>query len=157
MPTISEPRTINATADALDDFRRMMWTFHDLARRAEKIQTLPEPYRALAGAIVKLSGLRPHIIVGEPEQDDFEKLKGDLDHIILAVDPLIKSYGDYAKANASGRFDTTLFTDQLLTALDGNAMFELTSAGERIAEDAADDGVPSIDVNREHRTHPGRA
>src|SRR4051794_22519428 len=101
-----EPR--DRRADALAAFRTIIWNAHDAARKAEHLAHLPAPYKALAECVGKLSGLRPHLIDGEAEPEDFETLIASLEFIALAVDPLLHAIGVYARS-ASGIVNARAF------------------------------------------------
>jgi|GEM_PF-7082878 len=131
MPTLApDDAPIGLVAKALDEYRRQMWLMHDLARAAERIEGLPDTYKALAAAIVKLSGLRPHRIHGEAGPDDARALSHDLEAICLAVDPLVEAYGLEARLNFRG-VDERLFDGVLTAGLEGFALIELECAAER--------------------------
>lgn len=120
---IPDGEPVNATDAALDEFRRLMWTFHGLARSAGKIETLPASYRALATCIVTLSGLRPHLAY-EGGQKDAAAIIQNLDHVRLAVDPLLEAIG----AHAAASFDSVSnnpFVDLIKNALEGDPLFAL--------------------------------
>jgi hypothetical protein len=144
-PTPAPGAPANPTAAALQDYRRLMFRLHDLARAAERIPALPDHYRALAAAITKLSGLRPHIVGGGyAEPDDAKAIAKDLEAIWFSVDPLILAIGQELKSNFDG-VDLREFTEQLRGALEGNATHECESAAERLTEEE-----PFVDPNREH-------
>lgn len=48
---------------------------------------------------------------------------------------LIAAYGSYVAANSPGKVDLSQFTDQLSGALDGNALYEIEAAADRVRED----------------------
>jgi hypothetical protein len=50
------------------------------------------------------------------------------------VDKVVEAYGEYA-AQHFHAVEMKLFKNQLLDALEGNALYVLTSAGERAQED----------------------
>ena len=92
--------------------------------------------RALIEAAIKLNALQPTKIVGQPTMDDAKALQQDLDAICAIVDPIITAIGSYAESNY-GPLDRSLFTDQLRSALDGNATYEIETAALRFKEDFA--------------------
>ncbi len=74
-----------------------------------------------------------------PDGDDMRQLRDDLSDIAQYIfDPVIEAFGAYADANFYGKFDLTVFKKQVEYALDGNALYELTRAGEQLDEDAAE-------------------
>src|SRR5215470_12913371 len=102
---------------------------------------------ALSVAVVKLAGLRPARIVGEPELADARNLIDDLQAVASIVDPIIVAIGDYAEANF-GRLDASLFKDQLRGALEGNATFEIEQVARRLIANRA---CAQADYRREMR------
>ena len=82
------------------------------------------------------AGLLPHRITSNaPGPEDAQALVDDLLLLCAKVDRVVEAYGEYAHAHFSTRIEMPLFKDQLLGALEGNALYELTSAGEREQED----------------------
>ena len=94
---------------------------------------LIQAWRDLA---TKANAIIPHQIVGEPDKTDAYNLADDMEALWRIVDPLIKAYGDYAKSTLGLSDDEVAkhFTDQLRGALEGNATYALTSAGDQIEE-----------------------
>jgi len=71
--------------------------------------------------------------------DDGIELAKDLRLLAARVDAVISAYGDYAERKIGG-IDESLFKNQLLDALEGNALYQIESgAKEREAEDAEPD------------------
>lgn len=134
MPTLAPDAPSNPTADALHSYRLFAFAIHDAARAAEKVENLPEHYKALAAAIVKLSGLRPHRIVGEAEPDDAKALITDIEAVCLAVDPMVAAFGSYAASHFHG-IDKKHFVRVLADNLEGHGLYEIESAGERRAQE----------------------
>jgi hypothetical protein len=90
---------------------------------------------ALAELAAFASGLIPHrIVVNAPDQSDAQGLVDDLLLLCAKVDRVVEAYGEYAQAHFHG-VDLPLFKNQLLDALEGNALYSITSAGEREQED----------------------
>lgn len=79
-------------------------------------------------------GITPTRLPLEPSPSDIRALRDDLEALIRAVDPLVEAYGEYAAAYSGHSIDQGLFRDQLLGALDGNALYEIESAAERLQE-----------------------
>lgn len=84
------------------------------------------------------SGITPTRIGLDADPDEIRAVNDDLLLLARKVDALIASYGQYVAAYTSTRIDQTLFTEQLLGALDGNAMFEVTNAADELQEDIMD-------------------
>lgn len=85
-------------------------------------------------AAIKLGNLRMTNIVGEGDDQDAESLIDDIEAIWNIVDPLLEKIGQYAADNFHG-VDIALFRNQLRSALEGNATFNLHEVAERIRED----------------------
>jgi hypothetical protein len=90
--------------------------------------------KAAQQAAAKLLGIQWHTIRGEARPDDAVALVRDLEMLCRIVDPIVAAFGEYAQSEFGG-IDLTLFTDQLDKALQGNATYEIESAGEQLAED----------------------
>jgi hypothetical protein len=90
--------------------------------------------RALGVTVGRLTAFKPARIVGEPHIGDAHNLIDDLLAIAAIVDPLIAAYGEYARSHF-GRIDQSLFADQLLGALLGNATFAVEQAARTFASD----------------------
>ena len=97
----------------------------------------PHPIRPALDQLAAFAAcLTPHRIVSNaPDQDDAQELVNELLLLCAKVDRVIEAYGEYANDHFSTRIEMPLFKDQLLGALEGNALYELTSAGEREQED----------------------
>jgi hypothetical protein len=98
------------------------------------------PEHAVRPALTELAafatGLTPSRITSNaPGPEDAQALVDDLLLLCAKVDRVVEAYGEYANAHFSTRIDMKLFKNQLLDALEGNALYELTSAGERAQED----------------------
>jgi hypothetical protein len=97
------------------------------------------PEHAVRPALTELAnfatGLVPHRIVSNcPGPEDAQELVCELLLLCAKVDRVVEAYGEYAAQHFHG-IDMPLFKNQLLDALEGNAMYVLTSAGERAQED----------------------
>lgn len=121
-------------ADSLVTFARLRDDAAALLRRAAALPDLPAHYRAQAIAAAKLASLVLHRGYGEPTPDDALALRDDLDTLARCiVDPLIAVIG--AEANSLiGGIDESLFADQLLGALEGNALYVLDRAADTLKE-----------------------
>lgn len=109
--------------------------------RAATSDAPPHPVRAAClTAAVKLVSLIPTRIVGFPDMADARGVIDDLDAVCAIVDPLIKAIGEYAEQHF-GSLDQSLFTDQVLGALDGNATFEIEQAARRLLADRHDGAI----------------
>ena len=97
--------------------------------------------RAWKTAAERAAGIIPHTIKGNfCSPEDLLKLREDLEVFCRrVVDPVVEAYGEYAKYHSGQSIDQSLFKAQLFGALDGNALYELESAAEQIAEEEADD------------------
>jgi hypothetical protein len=80
-------------------------------------------------------GITPTRIPVEPMPNEIRAINDDLLLLAGKVDALIQSYGAYVAANVSGRFDQSLFKDQLFGALEGNATYEVSCAADDLAEE----------------------
>lgn len=94
--------------------------------------------RAQQAAAARLLTLKPPRIVGQGDAADAQNIADYLREIIAAVDPLIAAVGAYVADNFSQEVDLSLFENQLLGALDGEALHELSALADRAAEDAAE-------------------
>lgn len=72
------------------------------------------------------------------EGHDFRAIVKDLEQLVGRVDGLVSAYGDYVKANSSGRIELRLFQDQLGHALEGSAFYEVECVAEQADEEAAE-------------------
>lgn len=80
------------------------------------------------------AGILPHRIVGIPDKNDALALVDDLLLLCAKVDKVVEAYGDYAEQHFPG-IEKHWFKDQLLGALSGSGLYEITSAGERVDEE----------------------
>ena len=94
------------------------------------------PLRPALDALAAFAAcLTPHVIsTNSPDKADAQELVDELLLLCAKVDRVVEAYGAYAHAHFGG-IDMSLFMDQLLGALDGNALYDLTSAGEAVNED----------------------
>lgn len=138
-------------ANALLKFTEMRLAAHKLLNDAAKLAGIGDIHRAQVEAAAKIAGSRFHTVHGEPSVEDATALAEDLGLICAAVDPLVRQIGVEAHGSFHG-VDLTAFDDVVRNALESDAIPMLQTAVENAFEDA-----PSIDVNREHRTHPGLA
>lgn len=103
-----------------------------------------EPLVSPMDAVVKkaaaqLNTLIMHRIAGsEMDKGDAQALVSDLLALARIVDPIVKAIGDYAAQYARSNIDQSLFTDQLLGALEGNATFVICEAVENAQEASMD-------------------
>lgn len=117
----------------LDGFNAHMRLIGDLAREAAKAN-VPLHYKAQAAAIQKLAGLQFARISGEADGDDAKALAGDLKDFAKIADGVVSAIGSYAASNFN-RIDEKLFADVLSDGIDGNALYELETTGERREEE----------------------
>jgi hypothetical protein len=90
---------------------------------------------ALAELAAFAAGIAPHrISTNSPSQDDANALVEELHLFCTKVDRVVEAYGEYAAAHFHG-IEMALFKNQLAEALEGNALYVLTSAGEAVNED----------------------
>lgn len=91
-------------------------------------------------AAVQLNGLTMHRIAGSAmHKGDAQALVSDLLALARIMDPVVKALGSYAQEYSSENIDQSLFTDQLLGALEGNATFVICEAVEKADEARAED------------------
>ena len=83
---------------------------------------------------VTAAGMIPTKLPLEPTSSDMREIIKDLEIIARDVDALLSAYGRYVDANAPCIVDRTVFEQQLLGALDGNAFHEITEAADAIHE-----------------------
>lgn len=82
-------------------------------------------------AAAKLNGLTMHRIAGgEMNKGDAQALVTDLLDVAKICDSIIQAIGLYAEQHARASIDQTLFVDQMLGALEGNATFVICQAVE---------------------------
>lgn len=77
-----------------------------------------------------------------PSPDDFFALETDLHYIADTIDPLIHALGKELAANSNAVSQSDIkdcFSRPLLSALDGNALYQCQVAAQACAEDAAED------------------
>jgi hypothetical protein len=82
-------------------------------------------------------GIIPTRIPLEPSPAEIALVADDLRILARRADALIEAYGDYLQAHSSG-VDQTVFRDVLSNALDGNALYEIENASQKLAEDNAE-------------------
>jgi len=126
-------RSWQSKKSGLDGFRAHMRLISDLAREAAKAN-VPTHYKAQAVAIEKLSGLQFTRISGEADGNDATMLADDLKDFAKIADGVVSAIGSYAASNFN-RIDEKLFTGVLSDGIDGNALYELETAGERREEE----------------------
>lgn len=99
---------------------------HNQLMAASRIPYLPEIVREQMLAAARLAGMTFHRVKGAPAPIDCEAMARDLRSLPRIIDPLIAAIGESAVADLgmSGK-ERKLFTDQLLGALDGNAVYLL--------------------------------
>jgi len=83
----------------------------------------------------KLCALQMTTLRGEADKSDAQALTRDLLDIARIVDAALYEIGREAKAHFGYDVDLTLFTDQLLGALEGNATFSICAAVENREEE----------------------
>jgi hypothetical protein len=85
----------------------------------------------------KLCGLQMTRLVGEPDKGDAQSLTRDLLDIAKTIDDALLAIGREAKAHFGSAVDLSLFADQLLGAIEGNATFTICAAVEARDEEIA--------------------
>lgn len=80
------------------------------------------------------NGIVPTRIPLEPCPGEIKAVADDLMVLARNVDALIESYGAYLDANTPGYFDVSLFKDQLIKAIEGDALYEIEEAAEAVRE-----------------------
>ncbi len=90
---------------------------------------------AIHNAGHKLIGLKMTRLWGETTKSDAQSVVRDLLDIARIVDAAIYEIGREAKAHIGHDVDLSLFSDQLLGALEGNATFTLCAAVESREEE----------------------
>jgi hypothetical protein len=89
----------------------------------------------------KLAALQMTRLYAQADKSDAQSLTRDLLDISRIVDQMLYDIGREAKAHFGSDVDLTLFTDQLLGAIEGNATFTICAAFEsREAEIEAEIG-----------------
>lgn len=83
------------------------------------------------------AGIIPTRIPLEPTPSDVETIADDLRVLARKVDALITAYGDYVDSNTPG-IDLSLFQGVLINAIDGNALYEIEQASQRLRDDIAE-------------------
>lgn len=116
-----------------DGFAAHMRFIGDMARAAERLN-VPPHYKAQATALEKLAGLQFARISGEADGNDAKALADDLKDFAKIADVVVSALGSYAASNFN-RIDEKLFAKVLSDAIDGNALYELETAGERREEE----------------------
>jgi hypothetical protein len=128
-------RTWQSKKVALEGFKAHMRFIGDMARAAERLN-VHSHQKAQAVMVGKLAGLMLTRIVGEADANDATCLTDDLRDFAKIVDEFVAAIGSYAGSNFN-RIDEKLFANVLTDAVEGNALFELQSAGERRTADLA--------------------
>lgn len=85
--------------------------------------------------IFRLAALIPPRIYVNPDPCEFENTADYLCDVARIVDQWLLAVGREVNSNTSVRIDMSLFTDQVLGAVEGNATYECTRAAEALAED----------------------
>lgn len=85
---------------------------------------------AVRNAGRKLCGLQMTRLWGEGDKSDAQSLTRDLLDIARIVDAALYEIGREAKAHFGHDVDLTLFTDQMLGAIEGNATHTICAAVE---------------------------
>lgn len=85
--------------------------------------------------LTRIAALKPKAIPTFPEPGDFIERGAHLSSIALAVDAYILAIGQDAKENMRSGFDLSLFVAPLTNAIEGNAIYELESCAEELAND----------------------
>jgi len=94
-------------------------------------------WAALAKFCAGMAG-QPARIHLDPMPSDYRAFADDLRLLAANLDPLVEAMGEYFAANVPGYVDLSLFKNQLRDALEGNAIYEIESAAEVLAEDLAE-------------------
>lgn len=118
---------------AINQFADLMAQIVSLANLAAKYP-VPSHWRAKATCLEKLAALKLHRVVGQPDCADAQRYMEDVRDVAAIIDPFILAIGDEAASTVSGKIDISLFEHQLRGALEGNAIYDLELAGERLAE-----------------------
>jgi hypothetical protein len=132
---MADVRSWQSKRAALEGFNAHMRFIGDMARAAEKLN-VHSHQKALAVMVGKLAGLTLTRIVGEADGNDAMLLADDLRDAAKIVDEFVAAIGSYAGSNFN-RIDEKLFANVLSDGLDGNALYELETAGERRTADLA--------------------
>lgn len=102
----------------------------------QPLNVAPDPLTTIIhNAGRKLLGLQMTRLVGEADKSDAQALTRDLLDIAKIVDDALLEIGREAKAHFGSHIDVSLFTDQLLGAIQGNATFNVCEAIEVREED----------------------
>src|SRR5690606_34625842 len=110
--------------------------------------------KAWRDVAIKANAIIPHQVYGQPDKSDAYALADDLEAMWRIFDPLIEAYGEYVQSNfgISEHDVIDCFRDQLRGALEGNATFILTSAGDDIEQSRLDTEADyEIDRRRDER------
>lgn len=118
-----------------DGFNAHMRFIGDMARAAERLN-VHSHQKALAVMVAKLAGLQLTRIVGEADANDATCLADDLRDAAKIIDAFVAEIGSYAASNFNG-INEKQFRDVLTDAVEGFAIFELETAGERRTADLA--------------------
>jgi phosphoenolpyruvate carboxylase len=101
------------------------------ACRTDRYDILQQRWRSLAACA---AGIVPVVLPLMPSPDEIDAVADDLRVLARNVDALVEAYGAYLEANAPG-IDPALFEDVLLNAIDGNALYEIAQAAQRLRDD----------------------
>jgi hypothetical protein len=128
-------RTWQAKKAAQNGYSAHMRFIGQMADEAARLN-VHSHQKALAVMISKLAGLTLTRIVGEADGNDATLLADDLRDAAKIMDEFVAAMGSYAGSNFN-RIDEKLFANVLSDAIDGNALYELETAGERRTADLA--------------------
>lgn len=137
---------MNATSEVMTDLRS--WQSKRAAYESYKAHTrfigqmageaaklnVHSHQKALAVMVSKLAGLTLTRVIGEPDANDAAMLADDLRDTAKIVDEFVAALGSYAASNLNG-IDEKMFVNVLSDAVDGNALYEIETAGERLTEE----------------------
>jgi len=104
--------------------------------RAESFNPLDT---AIHAAGRKLCALQMTRLFGECTKSDAQSLTRDLLDIAKIIDDALLAIGHEARMHFGSDVDLTLFADQLLGALEGNATHTICAAADAREEEIADD------------------
>ena len=81
------------------------------------------------------AGMIPTRIPLEPRPSEIEAVNDDLLIIAKHVDAYLQAVGAYVAANTPGYFDQSLFKDQLIGAIEGNATYAIEEVAHCLREE----------------------
>lgn len=87
--------------------------------------------------VQRIIRLTPPPVVGLMDADDYENLHDHLRNIAEAFDLYCVAIGSLAAMHSPHTFDRSVFKSPAADAIDGNALYELKSAADRLRNDAA--------------------